>query len=490
MLRPAPPPEPAEPGAGPGAADGVVPSADTGPWPLRIEPVGGETFGSWLQAMAGIYQSDPKTIAKAMGLPIRKQNLDTFHRAAARDGWQAASATGHPTSTIRAMGEAWFRPTLTSYILRTHGTVLGPAMPGSSFCPACLQANHGRWLADWLHPMAVICPAHHVRLETVCPACGQRPWRGTAWLWTRAPGCECAGTIITHRDGRRRTRRCGHDLRQTDPIAVDDPQAAAGQQTLLELSRNADRWPNAISEWFGTDVINREAFNHYLGILDFLDGFTLKPTPNPAGSAARIRAANLLSKLAAGHRKLIETITTIDATTALPAAATTSVQPPAARTAAAAACSVHLADRVPAGYFPDILDTLNIGISTLNRIGMAVLTVRLGTGESWSRTGNRLGLQYKDHLRIPSWWHKIQEQHDTTEITTTLQRLAARLRDAEDPIDYGQLRREAAHPSFFDTAADTGDGSHGGQGNELLRQWADHTGGDPSFPPANYQHLC
>ncbi|WP_162144915.1 TniQ family protein [Arthrobacter castelli] len=467
-----------------------MPAADTGPWPLRIEPLEGETFGSWLRAMAGIYQSDPKTIAQAMGLPIRKQNLDTFHRAAARDGWHPAAATGHPTSLIRSMGEAWFRPVLTSYILRTHEAVLGPARPGSSFCPACLQANHGRWLADWLHPLAVICPAHHLRLETVCPACGQRPWRGTAWLWTRAPGPVCAGTIITHQDGRRRTRRCGYDLRQSDPMPVDDPQAAAGQRALLQLSRNADRCPHAKTTWFGTEVINREAFAHYLRIVESLDGFTLKPTPSQAGSAVRIRAANLLSKLAAGHRRLIETITTINAVTRLPTAVATLKPPPVARTMVAAARSVHLADRVPAGFFPDILDTFDLGDCTLNRIGLAVLTVRLGTGESWSRTGNRLGLQYKDHLRIPAWWHKIQEQHDTTAITTTLQRLAACLRDAEEPIDYGRLRREAAHPSFFNTTTNTGDDFRGRQGNVLLQQWADHAGGDPHFPPAAYQHLC
>ena len=143
--------------------------------PMRLPPLPGEAFESWLVAYAHRLDSPTSDILAQAGLSTSQVSTDprTLAWGPSADTLQRLSdVTGHDCSEL----ESTFVP-LRQYSaglskVRIHGTsFLGAPMRASRFCPECLDANGGRWMASWRLPWVVACPTHGILLATHCPDC-------------------------------------------------------------------------------------------------------------------------------------------------------------------------------------------------------------------------------------------------------------------------------------------------------------------------------
>ena len=142
---------------------------------MRLPPLPGEAFESWLVAYAHRLDSPTSDILAQAGLSTSQVSTDprTLALGPSADTLQRLSdVTGHDCSEL----ESTFVP-LRQYSaglskVRIHGTsFLGAPMRASRFCPECLDANGGRWMASWRLPWVVACPTHGILLATHCPDC-------------------------------------------------------------------------------------------------------------------------------------------------------------------------------------------------------------------------------------------------------------------------------------------------------------------------------
>lgn len=204
--------------------------------PIRLEPIAGESFDSWLDAYALRLQISAIELGQALGVPDAVLRLRGAKVPPGDDlpvpALIAARACGIDPAEVRALWsslERYDRIVARRFNYRsTFGRATSP-LGFSRFCPACLDQTDGRWLSAWRLPWYLACPTHGTTLTSCCPLCAGKQ-RSRQLRTDRLPDfttlCSHPVMGMTGRaDG-----RCRNDLAQLEP----GPQAPT---ELLALQR-------------------------------------------------------------------------------------------------------------------------------------------------------------------------------------------------------------------------------------------------------------
>jgi hypothetical protein len=155
-------------------------------FPIRLDPVPGEAFDSWIDAYAQRLLMPGRDLASALGIPeklVRLRGCNVAKGDPNLDAEQIAQrACDIDPAAVRALwfGLARYDRLIAEHVSRAascpgaigwFARVLRP-MVSSRWCPSCLHENGGRWLATWRLPWQLACPTHQTMLASHCPACG------------------------------------------------------------------------------------------------------------------------------------------------------------------------------------------------------------------------------------------------------------------------------------------------------------------------------
>jgi hypothetical protein len=210
-------------------------------FPLRVEPLPGESLYSWLQACAVRLGVSVGDVFWQMGLEHRR---DADRRLSAQelspeDVAVISVATGYPTADIEALTFAHYA-LITAEIFGPPARLTTPArwhrVAGSQFCPHCLTASGGRWKLQWLLIWTFACTQHHCLLADRCPTCGRR--QGTRPLTGLMPPhpAQCDGPIP---DAGTHGPRCGTDLEQATVVELGPDHPALAAQAAISALLNS-----------------------------------------------------------------------------------------------------------------------------------------------------------------------------------------------------------------------------------------------------------
>jgi hypothetical protein len=156
-------------------------------FPIRLDPIPGESFDGWIDAYAQRLMMPGRDLASALGFPeegVRLRGSNIAIGDPLLDPERVASrASGIDPVAVHTLwsGLARYdrliesrvadRPVNRHREVRWFMRVLRPLV-GSRWCPSCLNENHGRWLAAWRLPWFLACPTHQTLLASSCPRCG------------------------------------------------------------------------------------------------------------------------------------------------------------------------------------------------------------------------------------------------------------------------------------------------------------------------------
>ncbi|NGO08435.1 TniQ family protein [Streptomyces sp. HC44] len=211
--------------------------ADLRTFPLRLEPLAGEAFDSWVEAVASRMHASIGEIVGPMGLP-RQRGPKTSRTP----NWVVCLRPEERQSVERVTGIAerqLFDMTLERWhphVLEIDSPLRGIrirsnwALSASRFCPACLAENGGRWQLSWRLGWTFACERHQLLLADRCPCCGGRP-RLHPHPRNRMPK---PGTCVLPVTGTR--KRCGFLLPESAALSLaDDPEILDAQRLLGQL---------------------------------------------------------------------------------------------------------------------------------------------------------------------------------------------------------------------------------------------------------------
>lgn len=219
--------------------------------PLRLPVADGESFDSWLEALARDYRTTPRVMMGLLGVDGAQQAVNTLAGRTGRAQWRRAEAAAGLTP-----GRLVLAADLGGAVALRGG--------GSRYCPKCLAASGGRWPAAWRSNWAVACLPHRTLLLESCPACRRPPRVRPAGGDAPVPAATCPLLVGTP------ARRCGADF--TAPAASPAPEFALDVQRWLdELSRRNDE----------------AAFADLLIVVGWLQRYLLRADPLPPGRRQR-----------------------------------------------------------------------------------------------------------------------------------------------------------------------------------------------------------
>jgi TniQ/Bacterial regulatory helix-turn-helix protein, lysR family len=194
--------------------------------PLHVPILAGESFDSWLEALARRLELTISELLPVLGLAAR-----------ARSGRYSLLWSIDPRALRRIERQTRLPPgrldQATLERFRTWAPLLRGA--GSRYCPHCLRESDGRWPAAWRLAWTFACTRHDVLLADVCDGCRRRPRRsvGTAGRLNVAATCSNPFTSA---------RVCGWDLRAASVPALtrDDPILTAQRELESVLGTGSD----------------------------------------------------------------------------------------------------------------------------------------------------------------------------------------------------------------------------------------------------------
>lgn len=194
-------------------------------FPIRLDPIPGESFDGWLDAYAQRLLMPGRELGHALGVPPRLLRLHGANVAKGDptlDAEQiAARACAINPAAVRALwlglarydhliAERVARPANGSRAVGWFARVLRP-MVSSRYCPSCLAESAGRWRAAWRLPWQLACSTHQTMLASACPACGGTQ-RYAGLRATHLPELLTTCSRPTTPQPGRRDRRCRQDL--------------------------------------------------------------------------------------------------------------------------------------------------------------------------------------------------------------------------------------------------------------------------------------
>ena len=183
--------------------------------PLRVRLVAGEALDSWLLRLAHRNGVPLLRLAHLLGLSDRLKVWRNY-----------ALTKGVPAEGLRRIEAQTGLPAgrLDGAVLDRFDSLGWTPIPGSRYCPRCLDENGGWWPLRWQLPHTFACLTHHCLLVTVCPACLRTPHSRVSDRSGLAGSTRCALSATRH------GRPCDADLLTTDwpvPLPDDDPRLAA-----------------------------------------------------------------------------------------------------------------------------------------------------------------------------------------------------------------------------------------------------------------------
>ncbi|OBI68103.1 hypothetical protein A5664_11720 [Mycolicibacterium fortuitum] len=215
-------------------------------FPLRTDPLPGESLYSWLQACAVRLDVSVVDLYDHMGLRgggemRRRLNAEAVSR---EDIAVISAAMNYPVADIEAL-------TLARYAAMT-AEIFGPParlttlarwhrVAGSQFCPQCLTASAGRWKLQWRLIWTFACTQHRCLLVDRCPTCdGRQHLRPLTGAVPPHPGqCDCP----VPGNGQRPVR-CDADLGQSPVVELNSDHPALTAQATMSalLDRGVVTW--------------------------------------------------------------------------------------------------------------------------------------------------------------------------------------------------------------------------------------------------------
>ena len=217
--------------------------------PIRLAPVPGESFDSWLEAYAQRLLMSGRELGQALGVPptlLRLHGANVAKGDPTLDAEQiAARACGIDPTAIRALwcGLARYDRLAAGRVpdsgdgrhraVQWFARVLRP-MVSSRYCPSCLRESGGRWLAAWRLPWYLGCPTHAAMLASGCPACGDTQ-RYAGLRAEHVPDLLTACSRPTAGRAGRRDHRCRHDLTMAWPAAPVPDGLIAFQAEMVAI---------------------------------------------------------------------------------------------------------------------------------------------------------------------------------------------------------------------------------------------------------------
>lgn len=264
--------------------------------PIRLDPIPGESFDSWLDTYAQRLRVPTVDLADALGVPRglrRYPKLAVGHESLDPERI-ARRACGIDPAHVRALWVGLARyERLVNHRLG-GSTLLRAVRPlgCSRFCPACLRDSGGRWLAAWRLPWYLACPTHHTLLYSGCPHC-DGPQRDRS---IRADRVDALTTRCCHPTGENRGRgdnRCRHDLTAGTSVEPAAAELIALQAPLIDLL------DPAVSDRDASDLVDR--------LVDLLVVAThVGLDPNRLDGDRRNATSLLAKPLAKAHRVLTD----------------------------------------------------------------------------------------------------------------------------------------------------------------------------------------
>lgn len=217
-------------------------------FPIRLDPVPGESFDGWIDAYAQRLLMSGLEFGQALELPPRLLRLHGANVAKGDAGLDAeriaARACGADPAAVRWLwfGLARYDRLIAERVARGDarrravtwfGRVLRPMVP-SRWCPTCLAQSGGRWLAAWRLPWYLACPTHHTMLATGCPACGgTQRYAGLRAAYVPELLTSCSRP--TAGQAGRRDHRCRENLTTIATAAAPDGLVALQSEMIAIL---------------------------------------------------------------------------------------------------------------------------------------------------------------------------------------------------------------------------------------------------------------
>lgn len=204
--------------------------------PVRVAPLDEEGLDSWLESFAYCLDARWDELLAAVGV-LNRRGCGASQVLARAVIVPTASqidvicqATGVAAAGVEAMTLV---PWISGHVSRQRSASM--RVPGSRFCPLCLNERGGRWRVWWRLRWAIVCLTHHCFLADRCWCCGglqrlsprapgdvPRLGRCASWLWCSS----CAG-------------RCSADLAHAcSTFASCDDSSIFVQRSILSVLRS------------------------------------------------------------------------------------------------------------------------------------------------------------------------------------------------------------------------------------------------------------
>lgn len=188
--------------------------------PVRVRPASSECIDSWLDATAAVMGVTLGDVARQLHLPIvAKPQWICWLPKYQLDSLQVL--TGTPAADIASMTLDAYAAKGLRVLTESHEpdrTFPFGVVPGSRFCPECLNESSGRWRLVWRLGWSFACTTHGRLLADACPSCGEDQRRRQNY--TRIP--------ITTRC------RCGCDLTSVPTPAVGREHDVVNAQRFVD----------------------------------------------------------------------------------------------------------------------------------------------------------------------------------------------------------------------------------------------------------------
>ena len=287
--------------------------------PIRVPPLPGEALDSWLDAMAWRLTTPIAQLRHALGLT--RDRYHAVHPGAGVEArnWvvllsdaeanQIAAVTGIPLAAVHAMTLRHYDGRL---LVLDHARravkqqYLWGRRAGSSYCPACLADNGGRWPLAWRLVWRFACTRHNLLLVDRCPGCRRMPRTRSVRLSVVVEPGRCSLQAPDAASGSGiAAQPCGQDLRAADAVAIPaDSPILAAQRALDQLIDQ----PEAPVTYLGTECGDARAFLDDLKllairILSIADDSDIAPYAPVEFMACRYEVASEVRSSALGAKR-------------------------------------------------------------------------------------------------------------------------------------------------------------------------------------------
>jgi hypothetical protein len=225
--------------------------------PFRVSPLAEESLDSWLEALAVRLDVRWSELLAGVGVLSRPGHgaSQQLARAAIAPRESQIRLIGHATGVdLRRVEAMTLAPWISGRVSRQRSASM--RVPGSRFCPLCLDERGGRWRVWWRLRWAFVCLTHCCLLVDRCSGCG-----GLQRLAPRPPGdTPRVGRCTSYLHRSLTGARCSAELFDNTPTLVghDDPLIATQRGILAVLRAGASSGGIYADEPVGSEVFAQD----------------------------------------------------------------------------------------------------------------------------------------------------------------------------------------------------------------------------------------